>query len=96
MRNRGDIFDHADFETRALQRTDCSLTACARSLHINLNRLHAVLHRCFCCGFRCGLCGKGVDFLEPLKPSSPELAQEIALPWVSVMVTIVLLKVDWI
>ena len=36
----------------------------------------------------------GVDFLEPRKPSPPELAQEMALPWVSVMVTMVLLNVD--
>ena len=36
----------------------------------------------------------GVDFLEPLKPSSPADAHEIALPWASEMVTIVLLKVD--
>ena len=38
----------------------------------------------------------GVDFLEPRNPSPPALAHERALPWVSVMVTIVLLKVDWI
>jgi len=37
----------------------------------------------------------GVDFLEPLKPNSPAEAHERALPCVSVMVTIVLLKVDW-
>ena len=34
----------------------------------------------------------GVDFLEPLKPISPALAQERALPSESVNVTIVLLK----
>ena len=38
----------------------------------------------------------GVLFLEPLKPSPPAEAHESALPWVSVMVTIVLLNVDWI
>ena len=36
---------------------------------------------------------KGVDFLEPLNPSSPADAQEIAFPFASVMVTMVLLKV---
>ena len=38
----------------------------------------------------------GVDFLEPRKPISPAEAQETALPFISVIVTIVLLKVDWI
>ena len=36
---------------------------------------------------------KGVDFLEPLKPSSPADAQEMVLPCASETVTIVLLKV---
>ncbi len=38
----------------------------------------------------------GVDFLEPLKPRPPALAQLRALPSASVRVTIVLLKDDWI
>ena len=41
-----------------------------------------------------GLKSVEVDFLEPRKPSSPEDAQEMALPCTSVMVTMVLLKVD--
>ena len=36
---------------------------------------------------------KGVDFLEPLNPSAPAEDQEIVLPFVSVIVIIVLLKV---
>ena len=35
---------------------------------------------------------KGVDFLLPRKPRPPEEAQDSALPWLSVTVTIVLLK----
>jgi hypothetical protein len=35
----------------------------------------------------------GVDFREPLKPWLPADDQEIALPWASVMVIIVLLNV---
>ena len=35
---------------------------------------------------------KGVDFLDPLKPRPPEDAHDRALPCVSVMVTMVLLK----
>src|SRR5205085_5884687 len=35
---------------------------------------------------------KGVDLREPLKPAAPEVAQERALPWRSVIVMIVLLN----
>ncbi len=38
----------------------------------------------------------GVDFLEPLNPRPPALAQLNAFPSVSVRVTMVLLKEDWI
>src|SRR6266568_8915585 len=37
----------------------------------------------------------GVDFLEPLKPAAPEVAHAKALPWRSVMVTMVLLNEAW-
>src|SRR4029450_8933922 len=36
----------------------------------------------------------GVDLREPLKPTLPDDAHAIVLPWGSVMVTIVLLKLD--
>ena len=36
---------------------------------------------------------KGVLFLEPLNPFAPELDQEIVLPYLSVILIIVLLKV---
>ena len=38
----------------------------------------------------------GVDFRLPLNPRAPALVHAIALPLGSVMVTIVLLKVEWI
>src|SRR5215831_7644208 len=38
----------------------------------------------------------GVDLREPLNPAPPEVAQESALPWRSVIVMIVLLKDAWI
>ena len=38
----------------------------------------------------------GVDFLDPLNPSDPALDHDRALPCMSVSVTSVLLKVDWI
>src|ERR1035441_1257469 len=37
----------------------------------------------------------GVDFFEPLKPRFPAEAQAITLPWLSEIVTIVLLKDEW-
>jgi hypothetical protein len=37
---------------------------------------------------------KGVDLREPLKPTSPDEDHEITAPVVSVIETIVLLKVD--
>src|SRR5271170_6149668 len=39
---------------------------------------------------------KGVDFLEPWKPTNPGDAQLIVLPCLSAMVTMVLLNVAWI
>ena len=77
----------------ACRGADGGLTAGAGALHVHFHGLHAMLHGN---GSRLGGClrGEGSGFREPRKPSSPELAQETALPWVSVMVTIVLLKVD--
>src|SRR5690349_8802366 len=37
----------------------------------------------------------GVDLREPLKPAPPDVAHDSALPWRSVMVTMVLLKEAW-
>src|SRR5690606_27227966 len=37
----------------------------------------------------------GVDLREPLKPAPPDVAQDNALPWRSVIVMIVLLKDAW-
>jgi hypothetical protein len=39
---------------------------------------------------------KGVLFREPLNPTLPALAQAMTFPLTSVIVMIVLLKVDWI
>jgi len=38
----------------------------------------------------------GVDFREPLNPRTPAEDQEITFPDTSVILTIVLLNVDWI
>jgi hypothetical protein len=42
------------------------------------------------------LAAKGVLFLDPLKPATPELLQLNTFPSGSVIVTRVLLNVDWI
>jgi hypothetical protein len=39
---------------------------------------------------------KAVPFREPLKPTVPALAEAMTLPWGSVILTRVLLKVEWI
>jgi len=61
-----------------------------------LMRTLEILHPTLLCG-AAGLLGSnlaanGVDFLEPLKPAAPEVAHAKALPWRSVMVTMVLLN----
>ena len=42
MGNGGNIFDHADLQAGALQRTDRSLTAGARALNIDFYALHSM------------------------------------------------------
>ena len=47
--------------------------------------------------FSAAICAaNGVPFFAPLKPIAPADAQEIVSPFTLVIVTIVLLKVDWI
>src|SRR4249919_3663856 len=45
MRDGGDIGDGADFEAGGLERTDRLLAAGSRTLHVDLDLAHAVLHR---------------------------------------------------
>ena len=55
MRNRGNVFDHGYLKTGSLQRSDSSLSALSRTLYINLNILHAMLHSCPCSRLGSGL-----------------------------------------
>ena len=59
MRNRGNVFDHANLKARALKRTNRSLTAGARSLYKNFNRFHPVVNCNLRSGFSRSLRGKG-------------------------------------
>src|SRR5438132_11749262 len=51
---------------------------------------HSCAARPACSAATCA--ANGVDFLEPLNPAAPEVAHDSALPWRSVIVTIVLLN----
>ena len=86
MRDRRDILDHGHFEAGGLQRADSGLTAGTRALDINFDSLEAVLHRSGGSGLGRGLCGERSGLTRAAE------AQEMALPFVSVMVTMVLLK----
>lgn len=94
MRNRGDVLDYIDIYTCTLQRPDGSFSACAGAFDENLDLTHAVLHGSFSRRFRSHARRKGVPFRDPLKPMFPALDQAITLPWLSVMLTMVLLNVE--
>lgn len=94
MRNGGNILNQGYIQTGGLKCADGSFTAGAGAFNENFHRLHTMLHSSLSSNLGSSLCSKGVDFLEPRKPISPADAQETALPCVSVMVTMVLLKVD--
>ena len=60
----------------------------------SISRVFTPLSFAFFPAFSAANCAaKGVDFLDPLKPSAPAEDHAIVLPLVSVIVTIVLLKV---
>src|SRR5215467_8495998 len=54
---------------------------------------HSCAARPACSAATCA--ANGVDFREPLKPAAPEVAHASALPWRSVIVTMVLLNEAW-
>ena len=94
MRNGSNILNHADFQTGALQSADGSLTAGARAFNQTFNLLQTMHHGLLGGHIGSLLGGKGVLLREPLKPCAPALDHEMALPALSVIVIIVLLKVD--
>ena len=62
MGDGGHVFDHAYFQASCLQSTDRCFTAGAGTLNIYLNGFQSMVHRSFCSGFCCSLCGKRGGF----------------------------------
>lgn len=96
MGNRRHVFNRADVQAGDLKRSDRSLAALTGAFDIDLDRFQTVLHCGLGSGLGSHLRGKRVDLREPLYPSPPADAQESAFPAVSVIVTIVLLKLELI
>ena len=82
MGDGGDVLDALDLQAGGLQGADGRLPAGAGALDENVDLADA------------SWAANGVDLREPLKPTLPDVAHAIVLPWGSVMVTIVLLKLD--
>ena len=72
-----------------------ALAAGAGSLHEDRDRPHAVLHRLAAASSAASCAANGVLLREPLKPREPALDQATVFPFTSVIVTTVLLNVDW-
>ena len=62
MRDRGHIFDHADFQAGSLQRTNRSFTTGSGTLYVYFNGFQSMFHRGFSGSFRCCLRGKRSRF----------------------------------
>ena len=90
MCNGGAILDHRHFQTCGLQGADGGFSAGAGTLDKHFDGLQTVLFCRVGGSLRGGLRGKGGRLLASTE------AQEIALPCVSVMVTMVLLKEELI
>src|SRR5215510_7140158 len=67
MRNRGDIADRGNLEADGLQRPQRRFTPRTRPHHLDLEDLHAVLHRLFAGILRRHLGGVGRRLARPLK-----------------------------
>jgi len=87
--------DQGDLQTRHLQGADGSLPTGTGPAHEHLDLAHALLESPARCGLGGGLGGEGCSLAAPLKPLAPADDQLITSPAVSVIETIVLLKVLW-
>jgi hypothetical protein len=90
-----DVGDRAHLEAGGLERPDRLLATGTRSLDVDLDLAHAVLHR----PARGAVGGEGgaygVLLREPLNPATPAEPQLITAPLRSVIVMMVLLNVAW-
>ena len=94
MGNGRHVFDEIHFETCSLQRTNGRLAARLPAPLIHLDLTDAVIHGSPCRSLGGHSGGKGRPLSGALKPLISEEDQERTLPCLSVIVTIVLLKVE--
>ena len=92
MRDRRDIADRGDGKAHRLQRPQCAFASRARALDLDFERADAMFSRLLARIVGRDLRRIGRRLAAALKPIMPAEDQLIALPWASVMVTMVLLK----
>ncbi len=93
MRQRGDVFDRFDGQSRGLQCRDRTFPSAAGALHFDFHFLNAELRRLFRRLLSGHLPGERRAFARAFEAGGPVLAQHKASPLVSVIVTVVLLNV---
>ena len=94
MRDRGDIANRGDVEARRLDRAQRRFAARARARDLDFQVRMPCSDAFFTASSAAIWAANGVDLRDPLKPIVPADDHEIVLPWASVMVIIVLLKVE--
>jgi hypothetical protein len=96
VRDGRDVADERDLEPGGLQRAQRRLTARAGPFtNTEIERMPWSI--AFLAASSAASCAaNGVDLREPLKPRTPADDHATTLPLTSVMVTMVLLNVDWI
>src|SRR3546814_234912 len=92
MRNRRDVANRCNSKTNGLQRAQCRLSTRSGAFHFDFKGTDAMFGSLASRVLRAYLRGIGGRLTRTLKPIMPAEDQLIALPWASVMVTIVLLK----
>jgi len=93
--HRGDVANQRNFEAHCLQRAQGTFAPRAGSLHEDGDRPHAVFHCLACRLLGRELRREGRALARSLKPREPALDHATVFPLTSVMVTTVLLNVDW-
>ena len=71
MRDRRNILNEVDCQSRCLQSTDCGFPTRPGSFNINVNLPHPILHRLSCGGICCSLRRKRCALSGTFKPLSP-------------------------
>ena len=95
VRDRRDVADQRDLQADDLERAERALAAGARALHEHRDRAHAVLRRLARCLFGSELRGERRALARALEAARAGARPGDHVALMSVMVTIVLLNVDW-